>query len=111
MVYKEGRHKGISIITLVQGFKHVSTDVRDNTNIWILLNQKTKSRSKELADEYFSCFSDDDIMNGMKERDFWGSLIKYYTVTQPYNALMVFTEPIAKEFNFRTNVLQYKASK
>ena len=109
-IYKEGRHNSISIITLVQDYKLVNTEIRGNTNLWILLNQKVRERSREIAKEHLYCMSDDDVMNGMKELDFWSSLINKYTVKQPYNALMVFTEPFDNEFTFQNCVLQYKAT-
>jgi len=108
-IYKEGRHSGISIITLCQDYTNVNTEIRGNTNLWILLNQKVRERSREIAKNHLYCMSDDDVMCGMKELDFWSVLIKNYTVKIPFNALMVFTEPFGKEFNFENCVLQYKA--
>lgn len=108
-IYKEGRHSGISIITLVQDYKLVNTEIRGNTNLWILLNQKVRERSREIAKEHLYCMSDDEVMGGMKELDFWSALINKYTVKNPFNALMVFTEPFGREFNFENCVLQYKA--
>ena len=108
--FRQGRHHSVSIMYLVQDvINQISKLCRNQSNLWIFLQQGSKERRLTISKEYFSHLSSDEFTGNMKDSEFWSQLIKKYTIEIEYGALIIFPRPLGDvRFNFMNNVFQYK---